>query len=265
MNNKIKVAWEKRAALFKNQKEAVMQQSLPAVINDYIHRLHAKEITDFLPVGRCKCLDIGCGYGRLATEIVKSSSEAYICGVDISPTFVRLFNKNLRRRGRAKVADVRKLPFDSNYFDLIYCVVTLMYLESPKEQQKAIGEMKRVLKPGGRIVLIEPNKFGDNIIKLFGILPFILRNVMRKKKIETFGVTFDWGTIDEYIKRSGVKIIEKRGFPFFTMFFLGVLGLSKISQNLCRRFLDKLKRLDTFFPFPRFSYVISYIVSKNSS
>ncbi len=264
MNDKIKLAWERRAAAFKNKRQAVMQQSLPWSINQYVHELHVGDIMRVLPKGKCKCLDIGCGYGRLATELTRRNNGVFVSGIDVSPTFVHLFNKKLGNKGRAIVGDMRKLPFRSNSFDLVYCVVSLMYLEKPEEQQKAIYEIIRVLKSRGVAVIIEPNRTGDTIIKLFGLLPFILRKVLRRKKVETFGVIFSWGTIDGFIKHAGAKLVEKRGYPFFTLFFLTSLALSKISQKLSGFILSVIYRLDTFFPRARFSSVIAYIVTKTN-
>ena len=54
------------------------------------------------------------------------------------------------------VADVYKLPFDDNSFDVVLCMVVMEHLEDPK---KAISEMKRVLKPGGMILVSTPFLF----------------------------------------------------------------------------------------------------------
>lgn len=262
MKDKIEIAWEKRAKIFKNKKEAVMQQSFPQVLNDCIHKLHAREVLRFLPRGKCKCLDIGCGYGRLAAEIVTRNKDAYVFGIDISKTFVDLFNKRLEEKGRAIAGDTRKLSYKSNSFDLVCCVATLMYLDKLQDQKKAIREILRVLKPQGIAVIIEPNLTGDNIIKLGGLLPFILRRIIGRKKVETFGISFPWGRIDELIRESEGKLFEKKGYPFLTIFFLPILTLSKISERLGALFFAVISKLDKTLSLPRLSHIITYIVIK---
>lgn len=262
MNDKIKLSWEKRARIFKNKKEAVMQQSFPSLLNEYMHNLHTKEVMKYLPKEECLCLDIGCGYGRLAKEVVAKNKKAKVLGIDVSKTFVSLFNKRLRERGKAFVGDARRLPFKSNSFDLVYCVVTLMYLEKLYDQKKAISEILRVLKPQGVAVIIEPNLSGSNIMKLFGMLPFILRKILGRKKVETFGISFPWRGIDKLVRESRGVILRKKGYTFFTIFFLPILTLSKISENLATIALAIISRLDRDFSFARFSHIITYVVLK---
>lgn len=261
MDKKLTEAWDLRAKVFKAEKEAVMQQSFPKVINNYIHKLHVDEILRILPEGRIECLDIGCGYGRVALEIAERK-KVFVYGVDISKVFVNLFNKKLGKRGMAVVGELTNLPFEDNKFDCVICIATMMYLKEIKEQRKAISEMLRVVKRGSRIIVIEPNKTGDNIIKLFGFLPYFLRKILKKKKVETFGITYSWGRIDKLVKEAGGIKLEKKGYPFFTLFLLPMLVLSKISYKLATVFLEFINVLDDIFPFPRFSHVVTYIIKK---
>lgn len=262
MDKKLVKAWDQRAEIFKTKKEAVMQQSFPKIINNYIHRLHLNEVLKVLPERNVKCLDIGCGYGRIASEVIGNRKNAFVYGVDISKVFVNLFNAKLKKRGRAFVGSLVSLPFEDNKFDCVICIVTMMYLEKDTDQRKAISEMLRVVKRGGRVILIEPNKTGDNIIKLFGLLPFFLRKILRRKKVETFGITFPWGRIDELVKGAGGTIIEKKGYPFFTLSLLPILALSKISTSLSLVFLRMISVLDNIFSFARTSYVATYVIKK---
>ena len=203
MDKKLIHAWDLRAKIFKTEREAVMQQSFPRVVNDYIHRLHLREVLRILPDDKINCLDIGCGYGRIALEIIKRKNKTFVYGVDISKVFVDLFNKSLKKKGRAVVGSLTNLPFEDNKFDYVVCIVTMMYLESIEDQKKAISEMLRVVKKEGKVILIEPNKTGDNIIKLFGFLPYILRKILKKKKVETFGIAFPFGRIDTLVEEKG--------------------------------------------------------------
>jgi len=53
------------------------------------------------------------------------------------------------------VGDAEKLPFPNEYFDVVLCIETLEHLMEPP---KAANEIKRVLKPSGKIILTTPSK-----------------------------------------------------------------------------------------------------------
>jgi SAM-dependent methyltransferase len=90
-------------------------------------------------------LDAGCGMGELA-ERVQRELGAVVSAVDISPRMVEL----TRARGvDAQVADVQELPFDAGSFD---CVAANWVLHHVPDLQRGVGELARVLRPGGRLV-----------------------------------------------------------------------------------------------------------------
>lgn len=112
-------------------------------------------------------LDIGCGFGletlRLADEI---GSTGTIAGVDISPDFIAEARTRAEKAGAAaidyQVGDAHNLPFEDGTFDSVRAERMLIYL---KDVSSALAEMNRVLKPGGRLALIEPD-FSTNTINI---------------------------------------------------------------------------------------------------
>lgn len=99
-----------------------------------------------LPPGAA-ALDAGCGSG--ANTILLGASFARVVGCDLSEEAVRLS----RRRGleRLLVADVNRLPFRSAAFDYVLCADVFESLEV--DERRAIEELARVTKPGGRLVV----------------------------------------------------------------------------------------------------------------
>jgi SAM-dependent methyltransferase len=90
-------------------------------------------------------LDAGCGMGELA-ERVQREVGAAVSAVDISPRMVEL----TRARGvDAQVADVQELPFEAGSFG---CVAANWVLHHVPDLDRGIGELARVLRPGGRLV-----------------------------------------------------------------------------------------------------------------
>ncbi len=105
-------------------------------------------------------LDLCCGTGDLSLEMVRQQGAYRVVSSDFSHPMLRLNLDKLRQRGVApKIsvveADALALPFPANTFDALAIAFGLRNLESP---QSGLAEMNRVLKPGGRIVVLEFSK-----------------------------------------------------------------------------------------------------------
>lgn len=257
----IKKAWEKRSKIFKDKREGVLEQAFPPLLHSYIEALHMEEVSTVMPKRAVLCLDIGCGYGRIAKSISLKNPHAYIYGIDIARTYVDLFNKKMLSKGKARVGDMRKLPFKNNIFDVIWVINTLMYL-THSDQLRAMKEIFRVLKLDGRVIVIEPHKSGYDIITLWGLLPFVYRSILKKKKVETFGQKFANGEIDPVVKKAKGKIIKKRGYPTFTLLFLGAFFLAKVNTWLAKILLSIISLIDKKLPFSMYSFTVTYILGK---
>lgn len=98
-----------------------------------------------------RLLEIGCGTGETLTFLKKLFPKAELYGVDLSSLAVE-YAKSRNHLNIFK-ADAIKLPFKNNYYDLI---LFLDVLEHIKNDQKAVNEALRVLKPKGIIVITSP-------------------------------------------------------------------------------------------------------------
>jgi ubiquinone/menaquinone biosynthesis C-methylase UbiE len=106
------------------------------------------------PGGRA--LDLGCGTGVVTLALASRGFDTV--GVDHSPEMLELARRKLEEAGRsghARVAegDVRKLPFSDGEFVCVTCQGLLHHLE---ELDACLGELERVLVPGGRFYISEP-------------------------------------------------------------------------------------------------------------
>lgn len=102
-----------------------------------------------------RVLDIGCGTGvDLLTMAERIRPAGEVVGVDMSRRAIA--NANLRVSDQADVTAVvgnaHNLPFDDGSFDACRADRTLQHLDEPQE---ALAEMRRVLRPGGRVVILE--------------------------------------------------------------------------------------------------------------
>lgn len=232
MKNSTEKLWESRYSTYGDRIEGVLQKSFPLTVNEYIHDWMVKEILKGIPKGKREfvVLDLGCGYGRLSEVLLNKFKNCKTVGIDISQRSVGLYNKRLYPRGRARKGDITKLNFRSSTFDLVFIVTTLMYLVDRKSQEKVMKEILRVLRPGGRFVIIERNPVGQSIVTL-GRFVEILHG-RRNKEIDA--VSFSIEQMTKLIKNAGGKLEETMGIPVFTVLLHFLITLAFISPTLAR-------------------------------
>ncbi len=108
-----------------------------------------------------RVLDAGCGSGRLFTYELRGRASL-IVGVDVDPEVAANPNVDAPVRG-----DLAALPFADAAFDLVICKHVLEHLERPEEP---IRELARVLRPGGRLLILTPDRF-HYVSLLASVLP----------------------------------------------------------------------------------------------
>jgi ubiquinone/menaquinone biosynthesis C-methylase UbiE len=99
-------------------------------------------------------LDIACGTGLVTFPAARTAgATGRVVGVDLSQEMVNLAAEEARTLGFTQVQfermDAEALSFDAASFDVVLCALGLMYVPDPL---KALTEMHRVLRPGGRAV-----------------------------------------------------------------------------------------------------------------
>lgn len=108
-------------------------------------------------------LEIGFGTGyclKLIAELVGQTGKVY--GIDISSGMIEITKKRLKKAGLAKRAelccgDAVSLPFVDNTFDAVFISFTLEAVDTP-EIPKVLEQIKKVLKPGGRLGVASMSK-----------------------------------------------------------------------------------------------------------
>ncbi len=101
-----------------------------------------------------RVLEVSFGTGYLLTQY---AAEHEVAGVDLNVSLSTIARRKLVAKGARPTlacANVEALPFRSSYFDT---VVNTMALSAYPSGKAAIGEMERVLRPGGQLVLIDVN------------------------------------------------------------------------------------------------------------
>jgi malonyl-CoA O-methyltransferase len=106
-----------------------------------------------------RVLDAGCGRGRVARALLKQYPKARIVGVDISAEMLKCVPGSVETRQ----GSLLNLPFPENSFDHAYSVEALEHAINP---ESAIAELCRVVKPGGRIIVIDKNQERHGALKI---------------------------------------------------------------------------------------------------
>lgn len=104
------------------------------------------------PLGSARVLEVACGTGLVLERLAACDGAARLTGVDISRGMLEAAAARLGDRARLARADAHALPFESASFDTVVCVSSVHYFARPAA---ALGEMRRVLAPGGRLVVTD--------------------------------------------------------------------------------------------------------------
>src|SRR5215475_3690106 len=115
-------------------------------------------------------LDVGCGTGTLAIAAKRQvGTTGTVYGVDASPEMIARAEKKARKAGVKVVfknAFAQSLPFPDAQFDVVLTTVMLHHLSQTARQELAV-EIRRVLRPGGRVLAID---FGGSLQKRKSLL-----------------------------------------------------------------------------------------------
>ncbi|HKM72553.1 MAG TPA: methyltransferase domain-containing protein [Stellaceae bacterium] len=109
-----------------------------------------------------RLLDVGCGTGRFLREVKANYPRLDVTGLDLSPHYLAVARRELQPWSRARlvVGAAEAMPFADGYFDAITCIY--LFHELPARVRRAVvGEIRRVLKPGGILIFVDSLQTGD--------------------------------------------------------------------------------------------------------
>ncbi len=120
------------------------------------HRWRRNAVKQLDEVEPLKVLDLATGTGDLAIALNKAYPAAQIDGIDLSPEMVRLGNEKIAKRKlnniSLSVGDAEALTIDDDHFD----AATIGFgVRNFEDLPKGLKELHRILRPGGRLVVLE--------------------------------------------------------------------------------------------------------------
>ena len=114
-------------------------------------------------------LDVACGRGAVLFPAAQAvGPTGYVTGIDLAEVMVRETQQEAQRRKRVNVEaqqmDAENLQFVEESFDYVLSGLALLFFPQP---QRALSEMRRVLKPSGHLALSTWDRHGDDLWKWF--------------------------------------------------------------------------------------------------
>jgi SAM-dependent methyltransferase len=201
------------------------------------------------------------------TRILAWAAErgALTFGIDISEPTVRQAKTAFgptRRRLKGAVGDVRALPFSDDSFDAIYSMGTIEHFD---ETERAVEEMARVLKPGGRAIVGVPNRHDPFLRPLFA-------TALQAIGLYGYGYekSYSRRALREMLERAGLEVVAETAI-LFVPGWLRMLDLAchswcrplaAITGALVRPFIF----LDRHLPaVRRHGYLLATVVTKRAA
>jgi ubiquinone/menaquinone biosynthesis C-methylase UbiE len=130
-------------------------------------------------------LEVGCGTGTLTIEAKKQAGPTgKVYGIDLIPGMIDLSQRKARQANLEisfQVGSIESIPFSDRHFDAVICSFMIFHM-SEKVRRKGIEEIHRVLKPNGRLLVLDlsvPNRSSwRRILKFF--LGFMLKHELNE-------------------------------------------------------------------------------------
>lgn len=163
-----------------------------------------------------RVLDAGCGNGRLL-DLLKDKKIDYI-GIDFSDKLVELAKKKYPD-DKFLNADTLNLPFSDNNFDKVFSIAVLHTIPSVELREKALLELKRVLKPKGALLLIVWDIW--RLKNAFSIFKKFLLKLFSGSKLDFKDVFVSWDDKTNryyhfFTSRELNKLVRKIGFEIIS-------------------------------------------------
>jgi ubiquinone/menaquinone biosynthesis C-methylase UbiE len=151
-----------------------------------------------------RVLDVACGTGIVARYVApRVGSQGHVIGLDINPAVISVARAAAEREGLSiewQTGPAEQLPFPDGAFDLILCQFGLMFFT---DRHQALQEMRRVLAPGGRIVVSVWQGLDQH--PFYQILDEVTRRQLGKSSVQAVFALGDAGELRHLLTNAGFQ------------------------------------------------------------
>jgi ubiquinone/menaquinone biosynthesis C-methylase UbiE len=112
---------------------------------------------------KARLLDVGCGTGAFLREVKRNHPRLAVTGLDLSAPYLSVAGRRLADWSRVELIEgaAEAMPFGDAEFDAV-SVVYLFHELPPRTRRAVVDEIRRVLKPGGTLILVDSLQTGDD-------------------------------------------------------------------------------------------------------
>ncbi|PIP24953.1 MAG: hypothetical protein COX34_01400 [Candidatus Nealsonbacteria bacterium CG23_combo_of_CG06-09_8_20_14_all_36_12] len=166
---------------------------------------------DYLIFGE-KVLDLGCGNGRYFPLFEEKEVDYF--GIDNSAELIKIA-KEKYPQAKFHIANALNLPFPNNYFDKVYSIAVFHHMPSEEFRIRFLKEVKRVLKPGGLLIILVWNLWRRDI--LWKMIKYTILKILGKSTLDFKDIFYPWRKICQrylhcFTKRELKNLVEEVGF-----------------------------------------------------
>lgn len=152
-----------------------------------------------------RVLDVGCGTGTLGLRLAETAPRVQVAAVDRDPEMLARARRKRRDAGTGlalHLASCTDLPYPDRQFDRVLSSLLLHHLRPP-EKHRTISEMRRVLRPGGRLVIADWGRPGNALERLAYLLAVQL--------LDGFETTADHvrGVLPRLVRSAGLDGVDR--------------------------------------------------------
>lgn len=215
-----------QAISFAGQEQSFYTEVKADCLRDLFSRLHASRTGGSDAAAPLEVLDIGCGQGLIHRFLGPSEAKIRLTGVDVAGTVIEEARRD-NPHVRYDVYDGERLPYAAQTFDAAYAI-NVMHHVPPQQWRSFLEEMRRVVRHGGLVAIIEHNPINPLTQWIVRTCPFDENAVLVRS-----------GRLAGLLRNVGLVEQERRFIlftPFASAFFRrleGLLGWLPLGAQYC--------------------------------
>lgn len=232
------------------------RSGVPREVGDFLFERVKGRLLDWVePADGHTVLDVGCGAGYFLT-LIREKYRAkgitpFMAGIEMSAYQLSYMARKLEKEGAFDVVGVKAnaeyLPFPGGSFDLVTCSEVLEHIRNP---QRALAEMRRVLKPNGLLLLSTPSmtarKAWDALLAPFvAVAKFVTRYKPDPSVLPADAYDEPWypKELKRALSAAGLEVIDFNYNAVVPRYYFTFLPRSMVSPALAVcRFMDSRLR-----------------------
>ena len=157
----IKEHYNKIASTFGDSSSSTMEDHIIREREVLLISKFLQMIQHELKSENCTVLDVGCGNGITLNVLKKQFDRYEFYGIDLTKDLIEIAKARKLENTNFYVEDVKEMFFEDHHFDFVYSERCLINILDWNDQQRALNQIARVLKPNGYYLMIEA--FSDGL------------------------------------------------------------------------------------------------------